>query len=101
MDVLLTIRWCGRIWPNLGLQDFGAPATHKQDFNTCVAATHISWMLNYHAYAADAGYVGAALAVAETSVAGMGYNFRVTGVVATVADADDGGCAGSAWQGLG
>lgn len=75
--------------------DFGAPDTYKQDFDQCVAATHASWMVNRHAFAQDGGYSGAALSAAQASVSGMGYNLRITSVVATVVDAV--GCNGVSW----
>lgn len=75
--------------------DFGAPDTYKQDFDQCVAATHASWMVNWHAFALDGGYTGAALSAAQASVSGMGYNLRITSVAATVVDAA--GCNGIPW----
>ena len=50
--------------------DYPAPAANMQQFETCVEATHATYMLNHHMFAPGKGkgYVGLSLQVVATLV---------------------------------
>lgn len=54
--------------------------TYQQDFDECVQATHVTYLLNYNAFnESNTGYVGAEKERAEAAVLKMGYQFELVG----------------------
>ena len=73
----------GELRPELQAEVFSggySPGEFRQDFDLCASTTHATYMLNYHAFAAEGGYGGNDLGRAVASGDRMGYAFRATRV---------------------